>query len=431
MSGRVVIKSRGIILWPVIFLLLMASAPLFLKWSRSSDSVPGEAELSDGLGEQAGLSAAEWIPPGIRSGEVVSGESFYDLMKGHGVSDLDIMDMSASAKPVYDLRKIRSGYAYNLELDLTDLPIRFEYEISSDRKLVLNKAHNQWSAEVVHLEFDLIEDRVQGVIKSSLYLSLVDACGDTGLAVELADIFAWDIDFALDLREGDRFGILYEKRWHDGQFKGRGRILAARFVNDGRTFDAVYDGEQAAYFDSEGKSLQKQFLKSPLRFKYISSYFSRNRLHPILKIRRPHLGVDYAAPYGTPVRASADGRVDYVGWNGGMGKMIKIRHNAVYSTAYGHLSRYARGMKRNKTVRQGDIIAYVGSTGISTGPHLHYSFYKNGKLMDPLDIKNPRTTGIPEHERDQYKKKAGRLLESINPPAFEQVTVATESLTSQ
>jgi murein DD-endopeptidase MepM/ murein hydrolase activator NlpD len=365
--------------------------------------------------------------PKVSSGYVDAGQSFYDLVTENGGSDADVIEMARSARKVFNLKKIKAGRSYEITPDADGTLKRFIYETDAEHRFILERDGRGWSARMETIQYDIRTKVAHGRIESSLYLSLQEACEDPVLAVELADIYAWDIDFALDLREGDAYGILYEQRWADGRYIGPGRILAARFINQGQTYDAVYFEDRngyADYYDGKGESLQKQFLKSPLRFKYISSYFSRSRMHPILKIRRPHLGVDYAAPYGTPVRASADGRVIFVGRKGGMGKMIKIRHNGAYTTAYGHLSRYAKRSRTGRTVSQGDVIGYVGSTGLSTGPHLHYSFYRNGHLVNPMRIRNPKAKPVPAADLSVFKKTAREELERVNPPRYEPIRSA-------
>lgn len=365
--------------------------------------------------------AVEWISPFL-SGELSAGESFYDLMKKVGVGDAEILELTKISRPVFRLRKIRAGSDYRISFDRKNKITKFEYDIDDGRMLMLSDSESGWGANIVPIEYEIREGIVHGSIDNSLYVSLMESCESPGLAIGLSDIYEWDIDFALDLRRNDQFGILYERLWRNNQYVGPGRILAARFVNQGEVFNAIYfkNGEEKGdYFNEEGISLQKKFLKSPLRYKYISSYFSKNRLHPIWKVRRPHLGVDYAAPRGTPVRAAADGRIVYVGRKGGMGKMIKIRHNGTYSTAYGHLSRYKKNLKKGRLVKQREIIGYVGSTGISTGPHLHYSFYKNGKLVNPMRIKNPKAKRVPSSEYSEYRSKAERILERLDPPQYD------------
>jgi len=386
-------------------------------------SEPVVAETADGAAPgPAGV-------PVVEPGEVESGESFFDLMKKFGTGDAEILLMTKAARPVFNLRRIKAGRPYQITLQGEKNPVGFEYEVDDHRQLVLSASIGNWTARIDPIEYETRERVVRGVIEDSLYVSLVDACQSTVLAVNLADIFAWDIDFALDLRKGDAYGILYQERWRDNRYIGPGRILAAQIINRGETYSAVYyDGDPGGedYYDTDGRSLQKQFLKSPLRFKYISSYFSKNRLHPILKIHRPHLGVDYAAPYGTPVRASADGRVVYKARNGGMGNMIKIRHNRIYATAYGHLSRYASNLRVGKSVRQGEIIGYVGSSGLSTGPHLHYSFYKYGRLINPMREENPRAKSVPSSDQARFEALAHERLERVRPPEYDKVTALVD-----
>ena len=381
--------------------------------------------IPDAANNAKNLPAKEGLP--VRKGEIEPGEAFYDIMTAHGVGDAEVLMMAQVSRKVFDLRKIRGGKSYELLYDNKNVLVEFTYEMSDKRLLRIEKKEAEWTAAIEDIHYEITERIVHGVITNSLYLSLKEACENPDLSVELADIYAWDIDFSLDLRKGDRFGILYEQRWKNGEYAGPGKIIASHFINQGNTYDAVYYTDRSgygAYYDGDGKSLQKQFLKSPLRFKYISSSFSNNRLHPILKIRRPHLGVDYAAPYRTPVRAAADGRVIFIGRKGGMGKLIKIRHNSSYTTAYGHLSRYAKGLKVRKTVKQGQIIGYVGSTGLSTGPHLHYSFYKKGKLVNPMRIRNPRATKVPGEELPRFKQLAAEVLRPLEPHPFERVITA-------
>ncbi|MBW2622888.1 MAG: M23 family metallopeptidase, partial [Deltaproteobacteria bacterium] len=228
---------------------------------------------------------------------------------------------------------------------------------------------------------------------------------DPEVVLNFSDIFAYDIDFFTDIQTGDRFSIFYELKYLQGNLVGSGRILAAEFINNGKKLEAYYFEKspgKGGYYDAEGRSLRKMFLKSPLRFRRISSYFSRSRYHPILKICRPHLGIDYAAPPGTPVETVADGKVTFKGWNGGYGRFVKIKHNRAYTTTYGHLSRYAKGLKKGKRVKQGDLIGYVGSSGLSTGPHLDYRMVKNGKFINPLALNLEPAPPIEASQRSRF-----------------------------
>ena len=422
MSKKKKEKIQSVRLWTLVFIFVLLLAVWIHQIDKNRIDLPLTGSTPDSvLAIPETDETIEWISPFL-SGQVSAGESFYDLMKKVGVGDAEILHLSKVSRPVYRLRKIQAGRDYRIIITPENKLKKFEYDIDDRKMLVLLDSPEGWDANIVPIEYEIKEGIVHGLIDDSLYVSLVRACESPGLAVGLSDIYEWDIDFALDIRKNDRFGILYEQLWRNDQYIGPGRILAARFVNQGKVFNAIYfqkGNDQGDYFNEEGVSLQKQFLKSPLRYKYISSYYSRNRMHPILKIRRPHLGIDYAAPRGTPVRAAADGRIVYVGRKGGMGKMIKIRHNGPYSTAYGHLSRYKKSLKKGKFVKQGEIIAYVGSTGISTGPHLHYSFYKKGKLVNPMRIKNPKAKRVPSSEYSDYRFKVDRYLERLDPPPYE------------
>ena len=246
----------------------------------------------------------------------------------------------------------------------------------------------------------------EGTINSSLYADAVHQGLDGTLVMQLADVFAWDIDFLSDVRPGDSFRIIYEQQLAEIGPPRSGRILAAEVVNSGRVHVAYYfeDGEgHADYYDAEGRSLRKEFLKSPLRYNRISAGFSRSRLHPILKIRRPHLGVDYAAPPGTPVDAVGDGRIVYRGRNNGFGNYIEIKHRRGITTSYGHLQGFAPGLKQGDLVRQGQVIGFVGSTGLATGPHLDFRVAERGVWIDPLKRHGRPAEPVRPAMRDRFE----------------------------
>jgi murein DD-endopeptidase MepM/ murein hydrolase activator NlpD len=272
---------------------------------------------------------------------------------------------------------------------------------------------------------DTLTQVATGVIETSLYNAIMDAGGSPMLVNELADVYAWEIDF-FGLQNGDAFKVIYERFEVNGEEAGMGKIITSWFLHQGNPFYAVqYDqGEGIEYFDEEGQSLRKTFLKAPLRFSRISSRFTYSRLHPILKIRRPHTGVDYAAPRGTPVVAVGDGIVTMAAYKGGGGNTVKIRHNSNYTTAYLHLSGYGKGIRKGTKVKQGQVIGYVGSTGLSTGPHLDFRFWKNGKPVDPLKIDPPSANPINENHKETYNAIMRQMiskLDSISIPAAVEV----------
>jgi murein DD-endopeptidase MepM/ murein hydrolase activator NlpD len=245
--------------------------------------------------------------------------------------------------------------------------------------------------------------------KGFLTTSLSESMNDMGLSdvcvSKFADIFAWDINFFVDPQKGDSYEIIFEKKFVEGRFAGYGDILAALYVNNGRMFTAIGMKDKNGnmrYYDPEGRSVEKRFLKAPLRYNHVSSRFSHHRKHPILGIVRPHLGVDYAAPSGTPVHASADGVVCFVGYNGGYGNQVRIRHGSAYETSYGHLRAFGRGIKTGKRVLQGDLIGFVGMTGLATGPHLDYRMTRNSKFVNPSSISLPSGKGVPQERMNEF-----------------------------
>lgn len=290
---------------------------------------------------------------------------------------------------------------------------RLELVQTPYRSLVYSRHGDSFAAETLHRQLDTILQYAGGHIDSSLYLAGQRAGMSDALIQDLVHIFRWDIDFAHDLRVGDSFSILYEKHLLDGEEVEDGEIAAAEFVNKGITHRAYRYTDENGHTDHytlEGKSLHKTFLRTPVQLARISSYFNPKRRHPILNVIRAHKGIDYAAPTGTPIKATGAGRVIYRGTKGQYGKMIVLRHGNIYTTAYAHMSRYARGTGVGRTVRQGQTIGYVGSTGLSTGPHLHYEFRVNGVHRNPLKVKLPQTKSLPEAEMD-------RFLATIQAPA--------------
>lgn len=262
-----------------------------------------------------------------------------------------------------------------------------------------------------------VEKSVQGVIKSALFSATKKAGLPYGLALDMANIFGYDIDFAQDLRTGDEFELVYEEKVLDGQAIGTGNILAARFTNRGKEFTAVrYTDKQgnASYYSADGSSLRKAFIRTPVDFARISSRFSLGRKHPILNKIRAHKGVDYAAPRGTPIKAAGDGRVTLAGRKGGYGNTIVIKHGQRYQTLYAHMQGFAKGVRAGSNVKQGQIIGYIGTTGLSTGPHLHYEFQVNGAHVDPLSQKLPTADPIHASEKQRFTERSKTLLATLD-----------------
>ena len=290
------------------------------------------------------------------------------------------------------------------------------HEVDHQHSLHVSKQDDGFSAKMVQEPVETRVAHVSATIEGSLFLTGQKAGLSDAMIMKMAEIFGYDIDFALDLREGDQFTVVYDQIYKDGKKIKDGDVIAAEFVNQGNAYRAVryvdHDGH-ADYYAPDGHSLKKAFLRTPVAFTRISSYFSLARKHPILNKIRAHKGVDYAAPIGTPVKATGDGKVAYAGRDGGYGNVIKLQHNGGYMTVYGHLSRYAKGVRTGATVHQGQIIGYVGMTGLATGPHLHYEFRVNGVHRNPLTVKLPKALPIAKAEMADFRAKTQPLLAQL------------------
>lgn len=344
-----------------------------------------------------------------------------DLLKKRGFTDREIHDLREAVKPVYDLGRIRAGQ----ELRLASLPDgpwrRLEYDVDETRYLVVRNGEGGVRAEIEYVPIEFRPAVVTGVIEDSLIAALNKAGEQDSLAIDLVErCFGWDIDFNTDLRKGDSFRVFVEKRFLDGRFAGYRDILAAEFINEGRVYRAFRftypDTKAADYFDETGGSRRKDFLRSPIKFARVTSRFSSSRLHPIYKIYRPHYGVDYAAPVGTPVQATADGEVTYAGREAGSGNVVKMRHKNAYATAYLHLSRFGPGVRKGALLKGGEIIGYVGSTGDSTGPHLDYRIYYHGGPVNPLGHKFKPADPLRKEFLEDYRKDVQRLSVALQLP---------------
>lgn len=340
----------------------------------------------------------------VEENVVRSGDTVTALLADH-MGPKDIFALSRECQPVYSLRRIKQGQPYRLVFQDHQLR-RFEYEIDRSDKLVVEIRPDEFQACREKIEYDTREEVTQGAIETSLF-EAVSAIGESpALAVALAEIFAWDVDFIRDIRKGDNFRIIVEKQFRKGEFQGYGPILAAQFVNQGRVLQAFRfekSNGRIEYYTAQGQAVRKTFLKAPLNFTRISSGYTWRRKHPILKKVRPHLGIDYAAPRGTPIKTVADGTVLRVAKARGAGNYIKIRHTNGYVTVYNHMCRYAKGVRRGTRVTQGQTIGYVGSTGLSTGPHLDFRVKKNGSYINPLKIDSRPVEPVPQSEMARFR----------------------------
>jgi murein DD-endopeptidase MepM/ murein hydrolase activator NlpD len=332
--------------------------------------------------------AATAPPPFVvRRESVARGATLASILKKHGFTDLEIHTLKESVKPVYDLGRILAGHEFRLAFPPGGPWRSLEYDVDEEHYLRVTNEAGGPAAEIRAFPIEVGSALVWGRIRETL-IAAVDELGEEDwLALRLAELFGWDIDFNTDLRPGDSFKVLFEKRSLEGRFRGYGDIIAAEFRNDGRTFRAFRytypDTKATDFFDEAGNSLRREFLRSPLKFGYrVTSRFSSRRLHPIRRVYRAHYGVDYGAPLGYPVQATADGEVKEAGTNGAAGRMIRVRHANAYETLYLHLSRVY--VRPGQKVKSGDVIGTVGSSGESTGPHLDYRIIYHGRYINPL-----------------------------------------------
>lgn len=370
------------------------------------------------------------------------GDTLGTLLTRLGVSDVGAESFLRTAPAARGLQQLKPGRLIQVRVDDDGAlrSLRYGYSpgdtreavASSARSLVVEREHDRLVAREIALPTERRVELRSGEIRSSLFAATDDADLPDGMATQIAEIFSGDIDFYRDLRRGDRFRVVYESFYQGGEFVRAGRILAVEFVNAGKSHAAMfYGGPNSAdttvaghYYGFDGRSLRRAFLRTPLAFTRISSGFG-GRLHPIANVWRQHTGVDYAAPSGTPVRTTADGTVEFAGVKGGYGNVVVIHHQGVYSTVYGHLSRFAAGLRQGQRVEQGTLVGYVGMTGWATGPHLHYEFRIADRATDPLTAALPEAPPISKTEQAAFRSVAGNFDRQIELLRVSEGTVET------
>jgi murein DD-endopeptidase MepM/ murein hydrolase activator NlpD len=396
-----------ILLLLILFTLLLV--PLFLR-----STVPSTEANTAKTSELKPPPVPE-LRKEIITGTIAQGDTATALL-GNYFSAAEIHELGQQCKPVFPLSKLGAGQPYRLCL-LNDHFERFEYDIDQDEQLIISRESDSFAVEKVPIPYTTETVHVRGTIDSSLFEAVTGAGESDVLAMNLADIFAWDVDFILDIRQGDSFQALVEKRYRDGQPAGYGRILAAEFTNQGTTFQAFLfqDGDRRPdYYDANGQSLRKAFLKAPLAFSRISSGFTMHRFHPITKTWKAHPAIDYAAPPGTPIKSVGDGVIIKKGYTSGNGNFVKIRHNSSYETMYLHMKGFAKGIANGKRVAQGQTIGYVGSTGLATGPHLCFRMYKNGGPVNPSKVKAAAAQPVSKANLAEFNSLAETLTAQLN-----------------
>ncbi|MBN2321484.1 MAG: M23 family metallopeptidase [Acidobacteria bacterium] len=354
------------------------------------------------------------LPPVVRpeifrqvDGVFKRDQTVSEVLTEHGLSGGLVQQIIDCARPDYNLARVKADYPYYIRFDEQDRFHDFRYTIDADRYITVyyDSDQDRLVSVIKNFPFEIRVEEVSGVIESSLFETIANIGEKDNLAWNLEDIFSSDIDFYIDIRKGDCFKAIAEKKYLDGEFSQYGEILAASFINDGTKITGfLFEDKNGkpAYYDPEGKALKKSFLKSPLKYTRVSSGFSLARRHPITKKVQPHLGVDYAAPTGTPVRAVGNGRVTFAGRKGANGNMVHLSHPKGYETLYLHLSRFT--VKSGAHVSQGDVIGYVGSTGLSTGPHLDFRIRRYGKALNPLRMIFPPGDPVPPEKFEQFAR---------------------------
>ena len=340
------------------------------------------------------------------------GESFYDALTSRGAAHEDIMELVKTCKSFRNLTKVRHGEAFRVHITPDGGLRSVGFDLDQESWINWVREGDTYARRDGTYPVERILKGIGGTIEISLYTSLQDLGAPLALAAKLNDILGWDVDFTRDLRQGDTFRIIYEEVWKDGKLIRTGAIESAELVNRGKVRRAVRfaDAQDSpGYYDPEGNNLQKQLMRAPVEYSRISSGFSYNRFHPVLKRWMPHLGVDYAAPLGTPVRAGGNGTVVAATRKKGNGRYVQIRHtNREYETFYLHLSRFAKGIGKGSQVKQGQVIGYVGATGYATGPHLDYRVKKGGRFVNPRKLKLPAAAPVPEELRLEFAAEVRR-----------------------
>ena len=354
----------------------------------------------------------------LREERIQRTDTIGSLANRLGIADPKALEFLRHAPEAADIsRQLRPGKVVTARIDGRGRLATLFFPLNGkDSLAVVESSDDGFAVHEKALELEKHQSIKSGEIKSSLFGATDSAGIPDAIALQLAEIFGSDIDFYRDLREGDHFSVVYETFDYQGQPVRSGRILSAEFVNNQKSYEAFWfeDGEgNGGYFTADGKSLRKPFLRSPLEFSRVTSGFSMARLHPILQTVRAHRGIDYGAPSGTPVRSVANGKIDFAGQKSGYGNLLVVKHSGPYSTAYGHLKGFAAGIRKGSRVSQGDVIGYVGQTGMATGPHLHYEFRVNDTQVNPLAVAPAATFSLAKSQTRQFKRAISPLVEYL------------------
>ena len=356
--------------------------------------------------------------------KIKPGHSLAAIFNKQRLNQQDLYRIMQKGKKAKTLRNLQPGRILEITNDEQGQIHSLSYQMNRLQSINVSRVDNDFIVELINKPIEKRISFSEGIIQSSLFEAGKQAGLSDTLVMEMAGIFGWDVDFALDIRQGDKFSILYEEQFIEGKKHQTGTILAAEFTNQGKTFKAIHFTDQSGrsnYYTPEGLSMRKAFLRTPVDFRRISSRFGKRR-HPTLNRMRLHKGVDYAAPRGTPIRVSGDGKVVFKGRKGGYGRTVIIQHGGRYSTLYAHMSSYRRGVHVGKRVKQGQIVGYVGSSGRATGPHLHYEFRVNGAHRNPLTVKLPSAKPINKEYKSTFVQHAQVMISQIE--MFKETNIA-------
>lgn len=390
----------------------VATAPVTPEVTPADTDNSNTIPSADGSEEIAAIDRGTW-----HEEEVKSGDSLARIFSRLNLSANLLHRIVNSSKEAKTLANIRPGETIKVRLDKQGNLLELVHKQSAIRSLQILPSDESFTAQINDRSLEKRVATASGTITSSLYMSAQRAGLSDSLTMELANIFGWDIDFALEIRAGDQFSLIYEEEYLDGKKYRNGPILAAEFINQGKVFRAIRfedDEGYSSYYSPKGESMRKAFLRAPVDFRRISSRFTKARYHPVLGKKRPHRGVDYAAAIGTPIKAAGDGRVIFRGVKGGYGRTVIIRHGSKYTTLYAHMSKFRGSVKNGTRVRQGQVIGYVGKSGLATGPHLHYEFRVNGVHRNPLTVKLPAAEPLPKAHREKFNRISKPLLEELD-----------------
>ena len=379
--------------------------------ASGDEPVPATDDASEPA-EAGEAEPADWVEYEVKPGDTMA-RVFASLDLGADV----LARVLASGPEAKRLADLRPGQLLRIRRDENGDLADLVHERSSVETLRVEAGDDGFAVAVDEKPVEVRTHAASTSIDSSLFVDGQNAGLSDQVIMQVAELFNWDIDFVRELRQGDRFSLIYEAKYVDGEKYRDGDILAAEFVNGDKTYRAIRyrdPGGNVDYYSPDGRSKKKAFIKTPVKFSRISSRFTNKRWHPVLKRWRSHKGVDYAAPTGTPVKAAGKGRIDFIGRQRGYGKVIILQHGDRYTTVYGHLSSFAKGLRKGDTVKQGQVIGRVGQTGLATGPHLHYEFRVNGKHIDPLSHKLPTAMPLPKQYMADFRNHAEPLVEQLN-----------------